>query len=176
MNHHLTTDDLIDFLHGELNPSADARVHVHLQACAECRTELEAESGLTAALRTAAANELVEMPALVKAHIWGTIRAAKPGPIAQLRAFLRPAVAIPALTVLAIAAFFGLPAIHVSTPADLTIDAAYYLDAHRAIQLQNPLSERNLSPRTIQVATLASTDLADLSGIPAVAGAADVGR
>jgi len=127
-------------------------------------------------LRTAAAGESFELPSLIKAQVWETIRAAKLSPIGQLRAFLRPAIAIPAVTVVAIAAFFGLPAVRVSAPPNPTIDAAYYLDAHRALQLQNPLSERNLFPRTIKAATLASAELADLSEIPAVAGAADVGR
>ena len=42
MNDHLSTDLLVDYVHGELAPADDARAHAHLAACAACREALQA--------------------------------------------------------------------------------------------------------------------------------------
>ena len=140
MNDHLSTDLLVDFVHGELPPDADARAHVHLSGCDACRAEYELEAVLSETLRSEAKASELEMPSLVNAAVWARIRAAKPGPAARLAALFRPIYAVPVAAALVIGAFFASPLAH---PAGPTIDASYYLEAHAAQTSATPLSERS---------------------------------
>jgi anti-sigma factor RsiW len=142
MNDHLSTDLLIDFVHGELSPSDDARAHAHLTGCASCREAYELEAALGEVLRSAAQAEEREMPSLVAAAVWERVRAARPGPAARLQALFRPAFALPIAAALLIGGFFASPLAHLNRP---TVDAAYYFEAHAAETSANPLSERSSS-------------------------------
>lgn len=140
MNHHLSPETLIDFLHGELPAQDDALVHAHLAGCSDCRRTHDAEAALGELLRTSAAAGEREMPSLVTARVWERIRAAEPGPLARLAALLRPAVAIPLAAVLLLGGWFASPFSHPHAP---TIDVNYYFEAHAADAGQTPLSERS---------------------------------
>jgi len=142
MNDHLSTDLLIDFVHGELSPGDDARAHAHLAGCAACRDAYELEATLGEALRSAARADEREMPSLVAAAVWERVRAARPGPAARLRALLRPAFALPVAAALLIGGFFASPFAHPNGPM---VDAAYYFEAHAAETSANSLSERSSS-------------------------------
>ncbi len=139
MIEHLTTDLIVDFVHGELAPAADARAHAHLLACATCTTEVDAERTLREFLRDAAIASEREMPSIINAAIWEQIRAAKPGPFAALAALLRPVVAIPVAAVLLAGGYFATAATHHGSP---TVSASYYLQAHAVQSSQGTLSER----------------------------------
>ncbi len=140
MIQHLTSDQIVDFIHGEETPAGDARAHAHLASCATCRAEADAEIALREYLRTAAAADEREMPSAIKAAVWEQVRAARPGPFAALAALLRPVVAIPvAAVVLAVGVLASPLGHHESRP---TIAASYYLQTHAAQSSQSPLSER----------------------------------
>jgi predicted anti-sigma-YlaC factor YlaD len=175
MNDHLSTDRLVDYLHGELPPADDALVHAHLAGCAACRDARDAEAMLLEALRATAKAEEREMPSLVKAAVWERVRAARPGPLARVAALLRPAFALPVAAALAVAVFFASPlAPHHGGP---TIDATYYLEAHAAQTAQTPLSERtsSLVLETSMNASAASSPFVDAAtdGYAKAASAAD---
>lgn len=158
---HLTTDTLIDFLHGELPAQDDVRVHAHLATCAACRGEYESEATLGEALRASAAREAREMPSLVSAAVWQRVREARPGPFARLAALLRPIVAVPVAAALVLGAFVASPLVHSNTAPK--IDAAYYLQAHAAQAGESPLSEHSgaQSLETSMVDTIANRGLLD---------------
>ena len=139
MNEHLSTDLLMDFVHGELSPTKDAMAHAHLARCGACREAYELETTLSEALRAAAKAEEREMPSLVSAAVWARIRSAEPGPLAKLAAWLRPAYALPVAAALLIGGFFVSPLAHPAVHH--TIDASYYLEAHAAQTSATPLSE-----------------------------------
>jgi len=127
MNEHLSTERIIDFVHGELSPADDALAHAHLAACSDCREAYEIEALLSEALRSAAKAEELEMPSIAAS---------------RLAAWLRPAYAIPVAAALLVGGFFASPLAHRAGP---TIDATYYLEAHAAQAAQTPLSERSSS-------------------------------
>jgi len=125
---HPDNDQLIDFLHGELSPAADAAFHAHLAACDHCRADADAERALSDALRSEALASELEMPSLVNAAVWARVRAARPGPFARFGAVLRPAFAVPIAAALLIGGWFASPLAHpAGTPPH--IDAAYYFAA-----------------------------------------------
>jgi anti-sigma factor RsiW len=136
---HFTSDQLTDFVHGELAPETDALVHAHLAACAACRAEYNAEIALGEALRAAAVREELAFPSMVKAHVWERIRQAPPSPAARFTAWLRPVMAVPVAAVLVAGAWFASP--YGPSAARPTINAAYYLEAHAARTSATLLSE-----------------------------------
>jgi anti-sigma factor RsiW len=142
MIEHLTNDLIVDFVHGELEPAADARAHAHLTSCGTCTAEVDAERTLREFLRDAAVASECEMPSAIKAAIWEQIRAAKPGPLAALAALLRPVVAIPVAAVLLAGGYFAAAATHHGSP---TIAASYYLQAH-AVQSSSLALQFSLGP------------------------------
>jgi anti-sigma factor RsiW len=144
MIEHFTNDLIVDFVHGELEPAADARAHAHLLSCTTCTAEVDAERTLREFLRDAAVASEREMPSAIKAAIWEQIRTAKPGPLAALAALLRPVVAIPIAAVLLAGGYFATAATHHGSP---TIAASYYLQAHAVQSSQGPLSERSSASR-----------------------------
>jgi hypothetical protein len=149
MTQHLTTDTLIDYIHGELGAAADALTHAHLRECGLCRAEFERETRLSEMLVAAATQEALELPGLVKARIWEAVRAEAPSPYARLLGFLRPAIAVPAAAALVVATYFVSPLAH-RGPTPPMIDATYYLEQHAAQQLQNPLGERNVTSAVLE--------------------------
>jgi anti-sigma factor RsiW len=180
---HLTTDTIIDFLHGELRPQDDAAVHAHLATCTACRAEIDAEAALGDALRAAAARDEAEFPSLVAAQVWETIRNARPSPLAGLGAIFRPALALPALAVLVIGTLFAAPSLQQAGTRP-SIDAGYYFADHAAQAAEIPFSDQSAPAETIETSALESdqppptTALAEIAaGEPGIVAAAfDGGR
>ncbi|GAC1310587.1 MAG: hypothetical protein NVSMB19_24840 [Vulcanimicrobiaceae bacterium] len=167
MMEHLSTDFLVDYVHGELTPEDDAKAHAHLAACPACRDEYDAEVTLGEALRSAAVAEERELPGMVKAAVWQQIRKAEPGPLARFAALFQPTLAVPVAALLAIAAFAVSPLAHHDGPP--TIAASYYLQSHAIQSAQSPLSERS-SAQVYQTSVSSSQGLvsdAFDSGYPA---------
>lgn len=160
MNQHLTADQLVDFVHGELAPQDDALAHAHLRTCPDCRSEYELEVSLTDALRAAVRAQELEMPSTIKAAIWQQIRDAQPGPLARFSAFWRPALALPVVAALLVGGWFASSYAPHGAAAP-TIDASYYLEAHAAQTSQTPLSEHSGSQAI-------ETSMADGSRAPAL--------
>jgi predicted anti-sigma-YlaC factor YlaD len=138
---HLNNETLVDYMHGALTPQEDAAVYAHLEACETCRKEFEAEAALTEALRSYATREERELPPTLKAEIWSRIRSAQPSPWTRLRQWLRPAVAVPAAAAIALAAYFGVS--YLGPQGAPSIEAAYYLQDHAALNSTVPFSDRS---------------------------------
>lgn len=141
---HLSNEQLLDYLHKALAPEQDALAHAHLDECSRCHTEYAAEVSISDLLRNEAAAEERELPPMLKASIWQAIRDAQPTPLDKLRAWLRPAYAIPVAAALLAGAFLAPAYLHGSrnnqTP---TIDAAYYLQDHAAMNSTVPFSDHS---------------------------------
>lgn len=147
---HLTNEQLIDYLHREASPAADASILAHLESCAECSAHYEAEAKLSEVLRGYAVESERELPQGVVARIWDAVdRAEAPMSIWQrLSASIRPAVAVPVAAMLLVATYFGLTTHR--TDAAPTIGAAYYLDDHAALNSTVPLSEGAAIPASLE--------------------------
>ncbi len=139
MNQHITNDTLIDYLHGELAPADDALVYAHVSSCDACTAELETERSFAETLRASLAAEEREFPSLVSAAVWQRIRESRPSALTRMRAFLRPAFAVPVAAALLVGGYFASPLAHPSA-ADPKIDAMYYLEAHAAQANMSPLA------------------------------------
>jgi anti-sigma factor RsiW len=138
MMHHLTNEEIIDYLHGALPPAQDASAYEHLETCEDCRREYNAEAALGEELRTYAARTESELPPAVKAEIWKRVRDARSA--SGLRNWLRPVFALPAAAALAAAAYFGTVSL-IGHPAP-AIAASYYLEDHAAMSTTIPFSDR----------------------------------
>lgn len=137
---HPTTEEIIDYLHGELSAPRDAALHAHLAECAECAMTRDGEAALTELLRTHARTQERELPYRVVARIREATADAATTPMwDRIRLALRPVVLIPAAAAVAIALYLGVGAHH---PAAVTpIDAAAYVDNHAALTATAPFSE-----------------------------------
>ncbi|MDQ6823592.1 MAG: zf-HC2 domain-containing protein [Candidatus Eremiobacteraeota bacterium] len=142
MTQHLTTEQLVDYVHSALSPGEDASIHAHLDDCGHCRDDYAAEVSLTEALRKQAILEERELPGVVKAAIWSEIRNARPSPISRLAALWRPAIALPLAAVLALAVYFGPGVLHRQAQDSPSIEAAYYLQDHAALNNTVPFGDR----------------------------------
>src|SRR5215469_10734874 len=101
MNHeHTTTEAIIDYLHGELSPEADAALLVHLESCDECRAMYEEQARLSESLRTYGQMTERDLPQGVVARIWDAVEArpAQPSFGQRIAALFRPAIAVPIAT------------------------------------------------------------------------------
>jgi predicted anti-sigma-YlaC factor YlaD len=156
MNQHPTQEQLIDYLHGELSPGADASLLLHLDGCTGCRADYEAQARLSEDLRAFARSEERDLPVQIRPLIWAAIESGSRPPswADRLAMLLRPAIALPAAAAIAIAAFAGYA---VSLPhAGTTIDAAYYLDDHAALTSAVPFGEGNPVPSSLYTGESAS--------------------
>lgn len=152
MNHeHTTTEDIIDYLHHELSPEADATLLVHLKSCAQCAAMYEEQARLSESLRAFARATERDLPQGVVARIWDAVdaRTAQPTFTRRVVAFFRPAVAVPIAAVLVVGAFFGYSATHHSAPM-ITIDAAYYLRDHASLNSTMPFGESSVEPASLR--------------------------
>jgi predicted anti-sigma-YlaC factor YlaD len=141
MTQHPTTEILLDYIHGELSPAQDASVYAHLEQCAACRAEYEAEVAMGEMLRANAAREERELPSAVKAEIWKRVREAQPSTLGRLAGWLRPAVAIPVAAAIAVAAYFGTA--YVGPHGAPMIEASYYLQDHADMNSTIPFSDHS---------------------------------
>ncbi|MEA2719304.1 MAG: hypothetical protein QOJ39_1168 [Candidatus Eremiobacteraeota bacterium] len=135
MTTHYDRDTLIDYLHGALEPSADAVAFAHLETCTSCTAVYEEEAALGEALRVAARAEELEFPSLVKARVWDAVRHQEPSWFERLRTW-GPRLAVPVAAAIAVAAYLGAPVLRPLPGAG--IEAAFYLDEHNAEAQQNP--------------------------------------
>jgi anti-sigma factor RsiW len=149
---HYNSDVLDDYLSRELPPEADAAVHAHLEACAECRVTHDEAVALRDWIRAAAQAEEREMPPAIAARVWAEIRTPAPTPLERLRAFWRPLVAIP-IGAFAVALVFVFGPLHPGS-APQRVAAAYYLEAHNAQAAENPFADRS----TVTAATVLTAD------------------
>lgn len=150
MNQHPTTEQIIDYLHRELTPEADAALLVHLEACSACGALYEEQAQLSESLRAYGRASERELPQGVVARIWDAVEAehARPSLGERLAAFWRPAFAIPVAAVLVVGAFFGYSSTH-RTVALTTIDAAVYLRDHASINSTMPFGDGATEPASL---------------------------
>ncbi len=145
---HLTHEQLVDYLHGELAAGDDAAVHAHLAGCVPCSQAHEAEVSLSDVLRAHARAEERELPPSV---IAGIRTATERKPLAsslwhRLSEGFRPVVLLPAAAALALVLYVGMTAMH-RRPVAPTIDAAAYLENHTALTATTPFSgESTIAP------------------------------
>ena len=141
MMQHLTTDTLLDYVHGELPPAQDAAVYAHIEQCEPCRAEYEAEIAIGEMLRAQAAQDERELPSAVKAEIWQRVRSSKPAIWNRALGWIRPAVAVPLAAAIAVAAYVGTT--YIGPHGAPAIEASYYLQDHAAMNSTIPFSDRN---------------------------------
>ena len=147
MTQHLTTERLIDYIHGELGPAEDADALAHLGVCAVCSAEYEREAQLSEGLKRLDLDAF-ELPSMVKARVWERVRR-ESSPKARLLAFFRPAITVPVAAAVVVALYFAGPLAHRGS-AGPTIDASYYLEQHAAQEISNPLGERSVSSAVME--------------------------
>ena len=166
MMQHLTSETLIDYMHGALSPQEDAAAFAHLETCETCRKEYDAEAALTEMLRAHAVREEREMPAMLKAEIWSRIRDEQPSPWSRLAGWFRPAVAIPAAAAIALAAYFGTA--YLGPHGAPSIAASYYLRDHAALNGTMPFNDRSsMSPADLESAAAVNTQETAVVVVPA---------
>ncbi len=156
MNQHPTEEQIVDYLHGELAPGADAALLLHLEECAECRSDYGAQARVSELLRDYADASERDFPLGMGERIRNAIKSI-PAPSwdQRLQALWRPALAIPVAAVFALAAFLGHGAT-LRQGATTIIDAAYYLDDHAALTSTVPFGEGNVVPSTLLTGQSAS--------------------
>lgn len=124
---------IIDYAHGELDAATDAAVFEHLQTCAACKAESQAETTLTESLRIAYSEEL-ELPTSVLAMVRQRVRGERaPALLGSFRVWLRPAVLGPAaamILLIAGAARYG----QVHTSQNMPQVSADYLVRQHLVQ------------------------------------------
>ncbi len=151
MNHeHTTTEAIIDYLHRELSPEADAALLVHLESCEQCRAIYQEQARLSESLRTYARVTERELPQGVVARIWDAVETQQTQPsfAQRITALFRPVVAVPIAALLVVGAFFGYTASHHTGPITV-IDAAYYLRDHASLNSTMPFGESSVEPASL---------------------------
>jgi anti-sigma factor RsiW len=146
---HPTSEEIVDYLHGELSPARDAAIHAHLAGCSECSEIRDSEISLTEMLRAYARADERELPAGVVATIRGRVQYKPPSLWEQLSAAFRPAVAVPIAIAIAAFIYFGFRLAHGPAVAS-TIDASYYVESHAALSGTTPLSEDEPIPAALR--------------------------
>jgi len=145
---HPSLEELVDYIHGELAPEQDARVHAHLADCALCAQKRDAEASLTDLLRAHANAEERDLPPSVVAGIRSALAPAPRAAWSPLQLLLRPALAATAVAAVAAMIYFGNPAWH-GAPTLTRIDASYYLDNHTALTATTPFFHDPPMPVTL---------------------------
>jgi len=153
---HVSPEQLVDYLHGELPASEDAAVRAHLAACAECREAYDAEARLTELMRGHARAQERELPQGVVANIREAIAASQEPWWSRFTASLRPlAIGAAIAAGIVVGTFASLRTWHSHAQAS-TIDAAYYLDDHAALAPTTPVGEGRALPAALNDATVES--------------------
>ncbi|MBV8245161.1 MAG: zf-HC2 domain-containing protein [Candidatus Eremiobacteraeota bacterium] len=162
---HLTHEKLIDYLHDALSPEEDALIYAHIDACSECRSAYLAETQISELLRREAAADERELPSIVKARIWETVRNSAPTPLERVRALFRPAYALAAAAL--VAALVLIPVTLHNGVASPSIDAAYYFADHAAMNGTIPFADRG-SAASAQFETIPASDQTAVVAVPVV--------
>ena len=130
--------NLTDYVHHQLDDARDAAVFDHVQSCAACRAELNAELELSEMVRSALGDDR-QMPASVLAGVRQAMWAPQTiSALDRLRAVLRPAVLAPAAAAVIIAAIIGFGQAHRPGP---TLSSDYYVRQHVAQTIGSPSSD-----------------------------------
>ncbi len=145
---HLTPDELVDYLHGEVPAARSAAIAAHIAGCPECADARDAEASLTKVLRAHAQSQERELPPAVVSRIWEQVRYRPPSVWERLSAALRPAIAVPVAIAVAAFLFFTIQVAHGPALA-ATINAASYVENHAALDAATPLSEDDPIPQTL---------------------------
>ncbi|HEV2879227.1 MAG TPA: zf-HC2 domain-containing protein [Candidatus Eremiobacteraceae bacterium] len=133
---------MTDYQHRELDAVSDAAVYEHLQSCADCREELEANSALTESLRNAFATEL-EMPTSILAGVRQAVRSEKtPVLRLNLRALLRPAIFAPAAAAIVLVAGIASYVGNTPTNAGPQLSTDYFVRQHVAHTMSSQSGDR----------------------------------
>lgn len=156
---HLNIDTLIDYQRGELAPGDDAAVLAHLEACAVCTREFNAESALVERLRTEARAAELELPLGMRSAIMARIAASAPTPFERIAAWLRPIVVVPVLAAVAAAAFFLFPMTQHQAAPPAAMPVSYYLEEHAAHAQENPIADRSAAVMMTTSSTAATPAL-----------------
>jgi predicted anti-sigma-YlaC factor YlaD len=172
MMQHLTNEKLIDYIHGALTPQEDASVYSHIEQCAACRSEHDAEVAIGEELRSYASASERELPPTVKAEIWARVRAGRPSVWSRFATGFRPAIALPIAAVFAAGLYFGTASL--GSKGGPTIEAAYYLQDHAQMNGTVPFSDHSVMPTDMESA--ASTNEQTPVAIEAVTYTADARR
>lgn len=148
MNQHVTEEQLIDYLHGELAPGTDAALLLHLEGCGDCRARYDGQARLSEVLHAHARATERDLPLGFEARIRAAAESSDPARAGRgFPGWLRPALAIPFAAVFVIATLlsYELSAHHGTT----TIDAAFYLDDHAALTSRVPFGEGGTVPSAL---------------------------
>ncbi len=148
---HISTESLIDYLHRELSPEEDARVHAHVGECAACRVAYQEQASLTERLRAFARDEERELPPRVLFAVRDRVaRRTQPAWWSNLAVLFRPAVGLPFAAILVLAMILGFTSIRPRLAHAPTIAAAYYLNDHRRLSDRlMPFSQPPAVPSTL---------------------------
>ena len=149
MNEHLTSEQLIDYLHRELDSEGDAVILAHLDTCADCRAQYDAQAQLSELLHAHAHATERDLPISVVNGIWEKIEARSTSSLWDRIMFaFRPAIAVPIAAVLIVGAYFGFA--HRGGAANTVIDAAYYLEDHAALTSTMPFAQGTVVPSSLE--------------------------
>jgi anti-sigma factor RsiW len=122
---------LVDYERGELDAARDAAMHAHLQTCASCRSEWEADLALVDSLRAWSAREERDFPASIMAGVrQATRREPQVAFLDRLRAVLRPEYAAPVAAAVIIAG--GVLGYHRAHTPQPTLTGMDYVREHVA--------------------------------------------
>lgn len=136
---HLTPDEIVDYLHGELPIEKDAAVAMHLAQCRICAEARDAEAALTEMLRAVAQSQERTVPSAVRS----SIRAAaerSPQPTSRTSRFMRPAVALPIALAAGVLIWLGMRTTIVNQPKT-AIAAGYLVDHHAMLSAIAPFAD-----------------------------------
>lgn len=136
---HLTADELVDYLHGELPVVRDAAIAMHLAECAECRAAGDREAALTEMVRAVAVTQQRSIPPSVT----DSIRAAalRPAPRrSTANWFGRRVFALPIAVAAALLIWFGVRNFSDNQPKT-TIAAGYLVNRHAMLSAITPFAD-----------------------------------
>jgi anti-sigma factor RsiW len=146
---HPTKEQLIDYVHRELESHEDAAIHAHLGECADCAQAHAAEVRLSEALRAQARATDRELPPGLKTTIFARAASeARPTWQSRLATSWRPLAALPIAAAIALLLYFGLPGRRSSRPI-AAADAQYYMENHAALSATMPLGGNEAIPTVL---------------------------
>jgi anti-sigma factor RsiW len=136
---HLTSDELVDYLHGELPVAQDAAAATHLAACVSCVQARDAEAELTDMLRVMALRQERTMPSTMAASILDTAQRPQPR-LRGVTPLMRPAFLFPVAVAAALLIWFGVRTFTAGTPKT-TIAASYFVNQHAMLSAIAPFAD-----------------------------------
>lgn len=136
---HLSADELVDYLHGELPVSRDAAVAMHLVQCRTCAEARDAEVSLIEMVRAVAQTQERPVPSAVMSSIRAA--AARQGRAAPGRAwYLGPLVALPVAVAAGVLIWFGIRPGALNQPKT-AIAAGYFVNRHAMFSPITPFAD-----------------------------------